>query len=141
MEDYLAKMLKMQEELDSFILNKNRANPTLLDKGLALLVECVEFMEECGYKWWKKQKTDESSHQYSIKSGNIDNIYKDEPKSRSMPDENKESVSFRDQRLKEELIDILHFWLSICNSLNLNSDEIFNTYTKKWKINFERQTK
>jgi len=144
LDDYLEKMLKMQDELDSFILEKNNANPTLVDKCVALLVESIEFIEECGYKWWKKPKTNDSSLQSDTRSD--DNIYKDKLKCRSVLQGSVSSQrieacksEIRDERLKEELIDILHFWLSICNSLNLNSEEIFKIYKKKWEINFERQ--
>lgn len=144
LDDYLEKMLKMQDELDSFILEKNNANPTMVDKCVALLVESIEFIEECGYKWWKKPKTNDLSLQSDTRSD--DNIYKDKLMCRSILQGRVSSQrieacksEIRDERLKEELIDILHFWLSICNSLNLNSEEIFKIYKKKWEINFERQ--
>lgn len=142
----------MQEELDTFILKKNNVNPTLVDKCVALLVESVEFIEECGYKWWKKQKTNDFSLQYGTKPDN--NTDKDKSQTsftrgrivsnRGFEAYKSEScdekpVGSHDERLKEELIDIFHFWLSICNSLDLDSEEIFKIYKKKWEINFERQ--
>lgn len=42
--------------------------------------------------------------------------------------------------LKEEWIDILHFWLSGCNTLGMDATEILERYIAKNKENFARQT-
>jgi dimeric dUTPase (all-alpha-NTP-PPase superfamily) len=42
--------------------------------------------------------------------------------------------------LKEEWIDILHFWLSGCNTLGMDANEILTRYINKNKENFKRQT-
>jgi len=41
--------------------------------------------------------------------------------------------------IKEELIDILHFWLSIANELKLSAKDIEESYMKKNQVNHERQ--
>ena len=47
-------------------------------------------------------------------------------------EENKEAM-------KEELIDILHFWASIANQLGIDSKQIHEIYMKKNQVNHERQ--
>ena len=41
--------------------------------------------------------------------------------------------------IKEELIDILHFWLSMCHKLDMTPDEVMKIYKEKNKENFDRQ--
>lgn len=41
--------------------------------------------------------------------------------------------------IKEELVDILHFFVSMCLSANMNADELFAIYKYKNKENFNRQ--
>ncbi len=47
-------------------------------------------------------------------------------------DENKDAM-------KEELIDILHFWLSIANQLDISAQDIESIYMKKNQVNHDRQ--
>ena len=47
-------------------------------------------------------------------------------------DENKDAM-------KEELIDIFHFWLSIANELKLTAKDIEDIYIKKNQVNHDRQ--
>jgi len=42
-------------------------------------------------------------------------------------------------KAKEELIDILHFWLSIANLLGMDAGEIEDVYFGKNEVNHERQ--
>lgn len=41
--------------------------------------------------------------------------------------------------LKEELVDVLHFFVSMCLSAGLTSEEILKIYMDKNKENFDRQ--
>lgn len=41
--------------------------------------------------------------------------------------------------LKEEMIDVLHFFVSMCIKAGLTSDELFELYKAKNKENFDRQ--
>ncbi len=41
--------------------------------------------------------------------------------------------------IKEELIDILHFYVSMCLTAGLTSDEVLEIYLAKNRENFERQ--
>ncbi len=42
-------------------------------------------------------------------------------------------------RVKEELIDILHFFVSMCIKAGMDSKEVFQMYIEKNKENFHRQ--
>ena len=41
--------------------------------------------------------------------------------------------------VKEELIDILHFFVGMCNRIGMSSVELFEIYIEKNKENFKRQ--
>ncbi|MCL1901223.1 MAG: dUTPase [Firmicutes bacterium] len=43
------------------------------------------------------------------------------------------------QNVKEELVDILHFFVSMCLKVDMTSDELYELYIKKNKENFDRQ--
>ena len=44
-----------------------------------------------------------------------------------------------DDNVRDELVDMLHFFLSMCLSAGLTPDELFERYLRKNKINFDRQ--
>lgn len=50
---------------------------------------------------------------------------------------NPKEVDFN--RVKEELIDILHFFMSMCLKVGMDADEVFDRYIKKNEENFKRQ--
>lgn len=41
--------------------------------------------------------------------------------------------------VKEELVDVLHFFISMCIRAGMNADELFEGYIAKNKENFDRQ--
>lgn len=41
--------------------------------------------------------------------------------------------------VKEELIDVLHFFVGMCNRIGMSSTELFKIYIEKNKENFKRQ--
>ncbi len=41
--------------------------------------------------------------------------------------------------IKIELVDILHFWVSMCTVADLDADEVINLYLKKNQLNHKRQ--
>ena len=41
--------------------------------------------------------------------------------------------------IKIELVDILHFWVSMCTVAGLEADEVINLYLKKNQLNHKRQ--
>lgn len=40
---------------------------------------------------------------------------------------------------KVELVDILHFWVSLCTFVGMDAKEVFELYEKKNKLNHKRQ--
>ncbi|MBS3975119.1 MAG: dUTPase [Syntrophomonadaceae bacterium] len=42
-------------------------------------------------------------------------------------------------KIKEELVDILHFFISMCNKMGISSQELYEAYQLKNKENFARQ--
>ena len=44
-----------------------------------------------------------------------------------------------DDRVREELVDILHFFVSMCIHADLSSNELFERYMRKNQENFDRQ--
>jgi dimeric dUTPase (all-alpha-NTP-PPase superfamily) len=41
--------------------------------------------------------------------------------------------------VREELVDILHFYVSLCLSAGVSADDLFDTYLAKNKENYDRQ--
>lgn len=41
--------------------------------------------------------------------------------------------------VREELVDILHFFVGMCNRSGMDSEELFRRYIKKNEENFKRQ--
>lgn len=50
---------------------------------------------------------------------------------------NKKEVDY--DKVKEELIDVFHFFMSLCLKLGMGADELFDRYMAKNKENFDRQ--
>ena len=44
-----------------------------------------------------------------------------------------------EQRVKEELVDILHFFTAMCLHAGMTADELYEMYMEKNKENFDRQ--
>lgn len=44
-----------------------------------------------------------------------------------------------ESKVKGELVDILHFFISMCLKMEMTSEELFNIYLDKNKENFDRQ--
>ena len=44
-----------------------------------------------------------------------------------------------DAKLKEEIVDVLHFFLGMCIDAGLSANELFDIYIKKNKENYDRQ--
>lgn len=43
------------------------------------------------------------------------------------------------EAVKEELVDVLHFFVSMCLKIDLSADELYTAYVEKNKENFRRQ--
>jgi len=44
-----------------------------------------------------------------------------------------------EQAIKGELVDILHFFISMCIKMNMTAEELYSLYIEKNKENFDRQ--
>lgn len=51
----------------------------------------------------------------------------------------KNPTEIDDAKLKEEIVDVLHFFLGMCIDSGMTSDELFDIYLKKNKENYDRQ--
>ncbi len=51
----------------------------------------------------------------------------------------KNEVPVNEANVKEELVDILHFFVSMCLRANMTADEMYDIYMAKNKENFDRQ--
>lgn len=51
----------------------------------------------------------------------------------------KNPKEINNQAVKEELVDILHFFVSMCLKMNMTAQELFEMYIEKNKENFNRQ--
>jgi len=47
--------------------------------------------------------------------------------------------TFDRQNARVEIVDLLHFWISLAQVLGMSADEIFEAYTKKREVNLARQ--
>ena len=50
---------------------------------------------------------------------------------------NKKEIDF--PALKEELVDVLHFWVGMCIDAGMSAQDVFDIYYAKNKENFDRQ--
>lgn len=110
-QDPLAKMFKMQEQLNERVIPyfKNIPEQTsyrqewtlkyirAMQQELAELTDCVP------WKWWAK--------------------YQEEDR----------------QNAKVEIIDLFHFLISLALVQGLTPEDLFEAYKKKWEINNQRQ--
>jgi dimeric dUTPase (all-alpha-NTP-PPase superfamily) len=46
---------------------------------------------------------------------------------------------FDKQNARVEVVDLLHFLISLAQVLEMSADDVFNAYTKKHKVNLDRQ--
>ena len=51
----------------------------------------------------------------------------------------KNAADIDDAKLKEEIVDVLHFFLGMCIDSGMTADELFDIYMKKNKENYDRQ--
>ncbi|MGI8965002.1 MAG: dUTPase [Limisphaerales bacterium] len=46
---------------------------------------------------------------------------------------------FDEQNARVEVVDLFHFLISLAQVLGMSADDVFNAYTKKNEVNFQRQ--
>jgi len=107
--DKLEQIFKMQKELDKYI---EEQHPHLVPTSM---------------NDWVKQLTIAMEDEISEVRGEINWKHWKEPK----------SIDVR--RLKEEVIDVWHFLISMSYRIGLEPQDILKVYEKKWQENFDRQ--
>lgn len=109
--DKLEEIFRMQGELDEMIRSRRflagsrgfSPEEWIQKKGIALIEETTEVLNEVHYKWWKNPKP----------------------------------VNYA--ALHEELIDVLHFWVSMCLDAGLDPEKAYEIYVHKNRENRARQ--
>jgi len=76
----------------------------------ALLAECLELQECLSWKHWYREAKD--GRQYALRDL---------------------------QNARVEVVDMLFFWVSLCQLLGLTPEDVFRLYEKKLEINIKRQ--
>ena len=113
--DKLEQIFKKQKELQQKILNKEISE--LLENqefiNLNILACFSELNEILSETQWKNP--------YKIKYGW------------------KKTQEFKIDKYKDELIDLLHFYVNLCISAGIEPNEIYSRYMKKNKINHSRK--
>jgi NTP pyrophosphatase (non-canonical NTP hydrolase) len=51
----------------------------------------------------------------------------------------KKSAQYDEEGLKEELVDVAHFFINLCLAANLSPEELLSRYAKKHETNMQRQ--
>lgn len=46
---------------------------------------------------------------------------------------------YSDDERREELVDLLHFFLAYCVEMGISANELYDEYTKKLSLNYKRQ--
>ena len=117
--DRLEQMLKMQNDLHKKVsphLTYEQVDNLTFDElmnwvrriGESSIAENVEVQQECGMKWWKEENL--SLDQILVKL----------------------------EKVKEEVIDVVHFSLAYCVALGINHEELFERYSSKNNKNHTR---
>lgn len=113
-KDLFHKIWDMQGELNKVIgrdtINDPEKQKWIFDYITALEQELAELKDCLNWKWWSK-------------------AHKDFPKHGVMDKQN----------LKVELIDIMHFYISLLQCAGLTPEEILNVYSQKHQVNLDRQ--
>ncbi|MBN2042953.1 MAG: dUTPase [Candidatus Aenigmarchaeota archaeon] len=112
MEDKLERMFEEQKNLDTYIRNSQEKHGS-------------------GYEFSDKEWIDR------ITTAIIEEAM--EIKEHSNWKWWKKPKDFTREELKEELADLLHFWLSLCLKLGFTPEEMFEKYMEKNRKNAERQ--
>jgi len=126
----LKKMFEMQKALNDYTFEKQGLTTT---KGEPLT---MDYLMECGFNDCNMVNSDTNKW-----LGNYLTALKDE--SRELRDElpwkwwSKDKLDM--QNIRVEIIDQMHFWMSLAMSAGMDADEVFRIYEQKNKVNLERQ--
>lgn len=110
MEDKLAEMFRLQEELNKRIgvadfsaMSEKDQQHWILNYCRAMSQELAELTDSVPWKWWAKYQT------------------------------------FDKQNARVEVIDLFHFLISLAQILGMTADDVHRIYTQKNKVNHQRQ--
>ena len=115
--DRLELMLEHQQKLNDIIRRCGEHTPwqqRMQQYALALMMESAELMDWLPWKHW------------SVRSGN-----KKVPAGELFCDEHMTEI-------KTEVVDCLHFLLSLALELDMTADDIFSLYAEKMEVNIKR---
>jgi len=112
MEDKLEKIFKKQQELDNFIKETKKS-------------QSLDF-EYNKSEWIDKLTSAMIAEAVELKEESNWKWWK-KPKDINI------------KEVKNELVDILHFWVSLCLKLGISPEDIFETYMEKNEENIRRQ--
>jgi len=113
----LEQMLEHQQRLNDIIRRNEEHTPwqeRMKQYALALMMESAELMDWLPWKHW------------SVRSGN-----KKVPAVELFCDEHMTEI-------KTEVVDCLHFLLSLALELDMTADDIFSLYVEKMEVNMKR---
>lgn len=132
-KDMLQQLFEMQTKLNDLVSsNKNLTDNTGATLTMATLLKQGASGEPLG----PNSEVNEWLHKYLIAM---------EDESRELKQEllwkwwSKDSLDM--QNIRVEIIDLLHFWISLAMVSGMTADDVFRLYQQKSQVNFKRQEK
>lgn len=118
-ENKLEKIFAMQQELNAYVGNKHGIVPLATHMKDATMEERIEWLLKFNKALGKE-------------SNELDDCYVWKWWADDQGD-------FNWQNAKVEIVDILHFFVSMCLCVGITPQDLYDTYEKKWQINKQRQ--
>lgn len=133
MQDKLELLFKMQSDLNDFVFQKKEIKDS---SGAILNTEALFKMGQIDTPKGPNSETNQWLSKYL-------EALNDE--SRELKEEllwkwwSKDSLNM--QNIRVEIVDQLHFWISLALTAGMDADKVFDIYCQKNKLNIERQNK
>ncbi|NLO23682.1 MAG: hypothetical protein GX116_05040 [Fibrobacter sp.] len=133
MQDKLELLFKMQSDLNDFVFQKKEIKDS---SGAILNTESLFKMGQIDTPKGPNSETNQWLSKYL-------EALNDE--SRELKEEllwkwwSKDSLNM--QNIRVEIVDQLHFWISLALTAGMDADKVFDIYCQKNKLNIERQNK
>lgn len=109
--DIFKEIWKSQEDLNKRITGKDTKGGEWVFKYITAMEQEIAELKDClNWKWWSKEYQ-----------------------------KHKPLDILDEQNLKVEIIDILHFLISVMQASGLTPEQVYNIYKQKNKINHKRQ--
>ena len=132
-KDMLQQLFDMQAKLNDHV---SQGKCITDNSGAPLSMEFLTRQGASGEPLGPNSEVNEWLHKYLIAM---------EDESRELKQEllwkwwSKDSLDM--QNIRVEIIDLLHFWISLAMTSGMTADDVFRLYQQKSQINFERQRK